>query len=406
MYIFDVYVFRQTLKPLILSLVVALVVLLIERMLRLLDLVLGAEGPLRLMFEIMTFLVPHYIALALPISLLFGVMIAFNRFSRDDEIDALQCAGISLARQSAATMVVALLVTAITAATLGYLKPFGRYAYQSMVFAASNAAFQSLVRPGVFIEAGDKTFLISSIGTETGTFSKVFLYEQNSPTESTVITARDGDLVRSGELGPPLLRLFDGIRLTLRDDQQTASRPETSTSGPTPGVLRFTELRMGLGQETQPIFRTRGIDEREFTLSELWRRQNNPPPGVRVSDMVAEFHARLARIVSVPFLPLLGIPLALGRRRSDRSYGIAIGLLAIIVYNQILDLGKNMAETGEISVLLGLWLPFVAFASVSTFLFIRASTRLPASSGGWAWSLLRPLTRAFEIGLARFGRRS
>ena len=69
---FDFYILRQTVKPLAVVLVVALFVLLIERMLRLLDLVLGAQGPLQIVFEIMAYLVPHYIGLALPISLLLG----------------------------------------------------------------------------------------------------------------------------------------------------------------------------------------------------------------------------------------------------------------------------------------------------------------------------------------------
>ena len=39
---FDLYILRETLKPLGLALVIALLVLLIERLLRLLDLLLGA----------------------------------------------------------------------------------------------------------------------------------------------------------------------------------------------------------------------------------------------------------------------------------------------------------------------------------------------------------------------------
>jgi lipopolysaccharide export system permease protein len=401
MRIFDLYVFRQTLKPLVLSLVIALAVLLIERMLRLLDLVLGAEGPLKIMFEIMAFLVPHYIGLALPLSLLIGVMIAFNRLSRDGEVDALQGAGISLLRQSCATVVVALLVTAITAGTLGYLKPFGRYAYQAMVFAVSNAAFQTLLRPGVFAELDDTTFLIQSIRAESGTFTKVFLYE-SKPSGSTVITARDGDLIRTVEEGPPLLRLFDGVRLTLRNGQQAAARPAADDAPPA-GVLQFTQLRMGLGQDEQRMFRRRGVDEREYTLTELWQRRHDPPAGVRQTDMVAEFHGRLARILSVPFLPLLGIPLALGQRRSERSYGIGIGLLVIILYNQILDLGENMAETGDISVIIGLWLPFAVFASGTLWMFLRASTRV--GTAGFSLSLPQFLVRGIDAGLARIGRR-
>ena len=390
----DLYVLRQILKPLAIALIVALLVLLIERMLRLLDLVLGAQGPVKVVFEIMGYLVPNYISLALPLSLLLGVRLAFNKLSRDGEIDTIQCAGVSLARQSRAALLAALGIAIVTMITLGYLKPYGRYAYQSTVFAIKNAAFQAFVQAGVFTKLEDAIFLVE--GVRAGAFSTVFLYESNDGA-STVLTARNGMLLRSADQGAPLLRLFDGVRLTVRGD---ADRTEPSTGQDTrpTGVLRFQELRMTLGEGRAPVFRPRGADEREYTLTELWQRRFEPPPGVRRSDMVAEFHSRVTSVLSVLFLPLLGIPLALGRRRSDRSYGLAIGLLVLIIYNQVLDLGKNTAETGAISPLLGLWLPFLAFASASIWLFHRASSRVPMSSGYGFPSLparLVPSTRAW-----------
>jgi lipopolysaccharide export system permease protein len=396
---FDVYVLHKTVRPLAISLVVALVVLLIERMLRLLDLVLGSQGPLKLMFEIMAYLVPNYIGLALPISLLIGVMVAFNTLSRDGEIDALQCAGVGLARQSRSTLFVALGVALVTGMTFGYLKPYGRYAYQAMVYTVSNAAFQTFVRAGVFSQIGDTTFHVGSISSSTGEFVKVFLYEDAGEGDATTITARDGTLVRSAESGLPALRLSDGVRLTQRSGEKAvrAGGPDA----PPVGVLRFQQLQTTLSAEQSPMFRPRGVDEREFTISEIWTRDFAPPPGVRRSDMIAEFNVRLARTTSVLFIPLLGIPLALGRRRTDRTFGIAIGLLVLIVYNQILDLGKNMAETGEISSLVGVWMPFFAFAATSVWLFWRSSTHLPRGGGLTLASLPSPLAHSLERGLAR-----
>jgi lipopolysaccharide export system permease protein len=245
----------------------------------------------------------------------------------------------------------------------------------------------------VFTELEGTTFLVE--GVRAGAFSTVFLHESNADGGTTAVTARNGMLVRPGDQAAPVLRLFDGVRLTVQEDDGGTEKT-AGQDAPRVGVLRFQELRMTLGEGQAPIFRPRGADEREYTLTELWQRRFEPPPGVRRSDMVAEFHSRVTRVLSVLFLPLLGIPLALGRRRSDRSYGLALGLLVLIVYNQVLDLGKNIAETGAISPLLGLWLPLLAFASASTWLFHRASSRVP-TSGGYAFpSLPAPLVRSVD----------
>ena len=79
----DFYILRRVLKPLGLALLVALLVLLLERVLRLLDFILGSDGPLTIFFEIIAYLVPEYAGLALPMSLLLGIMLGFNQLGRD-----------------------------------------------------------------------------------------------------------------------------------------------------------------------------------------------------------------------------------------------------------------------------------------------------------------------------------
>lgn len=394
---YDLYVLRQMVKPLVVALVVALLVLLIERMLRLLGLLLGAQGPLKLALEIMAYLVPHYIALALPISLLIGLMSAFNRLSRDGEIDALQCAGVGLARLSRIAVVVAFGVAVVTGITLGYLKPYGRYAYQAMIYTVTNAVLQAFVQAGVFTQFGDTTLLVH--GFDNRTFSRIFVYQDDND-RSAAITASEGMLTRQAD-GLPVLRLFDGIRLT--ENRENDARQHGAAASPAVGVLRFDQLRMSLSDARAPMFRPRGIDERELTITELWDQRYAPPPGIRSSDVIAEFHVRLAQTLSVPLLPLFGIPLALGRRRSDRSWGIAAGLLVLILYNQLLDFGKNLVESGETGPLSGIWLPFIAFAAVSCWLFWRASTRIPRA-GGIALPSWVPLSDLGSV-IARWTRR-
>jgi lipopolysaccharide export system permease protein len=371
----DLYIFRQILRPLAGALLIALLVLLIERMLRLLDFVLGSNGPLGVVFEILAYLVPHYMALALPISLYLGVLLGFNRLSRDGELDAFQSAGIGIARLARPAFCTAFWVMLIAAVMFSYLKPYGRYAYQSIVFDISNASFQAFLRAGVFTEIEGTTFLVEGISPDGMRFSKVFVYEQKADGKQSVITARDGGLNTANGDKEPLLYLFDGVRLELPP-------PGAATADAKPaslGLLRFDELRTSLGIDTARLFRPRGKDEREFTLFELWERRFDPPPGVRTSDMLAEFHGRIVRILSIPFLPFLAIPLALGRRRSDRSYGIVVGLLILVVYHQVLDLLENMGESQVIEPWIALWTPFVVFAVGSMLLFWRFSTRIPGT---------------------------
>ena len=374
----DFYILRQILRPLAIAMVMALVVFLIERMLRLLDLVLGSNGPLNIVFEILAYLVPHYMGLAMPISLFLGVLIGFSGLRRDGELDAMHGASIDLRRLARPAHVTASVLMIVAAITIGYLQPYGRYAYQSMVFAISNASFHAFLRAGVFAQADGTSFLIEEIRPDGIGFGRVFIHEATDEGDSVAITALGGRLGYDRAEALPMLRLADGVRLEVKEPEAFVTSDAEPTL-PSINVLQFDELRTNLGRDTTQLFRPRGKDEREFTLTELWQRRFDPPPDVRSSDMIAEFNGRLVRILSVPLLPFLAIPLALGRRRSDRSFGIATGLIVLVVYNQVLDLGENVTETGAIDPWLGLWTPFFAFAFGSLFLFHRATTKVPGT---------------------------
>ena len=93
------YILRQTMGPLLAAVAVALLVLLTERMLRLLDMVLDTGSGLTLLLQMLAFLVPHYMALALPVAFFLGVLLAFSRLHQNRELDALGSAGIGLRRR-------------------------------------------------------------------------------------------------------------------------------------------------------------------------------------------------------------------------------------------------------------------------------------------------------------------
>lgn len=373
----DLYVTRRILKPLIIALFVAVLVLLLERILRLLDLILGSEGPVGIFFQIMAYLVPEYAGLALPMSLLLGVMLGFNQLSRDGEVDAFQSSGLGLRHQARPAVVIGLITMVVTGIILGYVKPFSRYAYQSVVYAATETALNVLLRPNVFAEIGAMTVFIEGIRPETGTFTDVFIYNQEENGGSVVITARDGAMVRAPDGGAPILRLFNGIRIAVGSDSAKPPSAEENNQTTT-GVLRFNELRTVMTGENAGLFRARGGDRREYTLDELWRLRNAPPEGVRATDIASEFYSRIVQTLSIPFIPLLAISLGLvGRRRSDRIYGLAIGLLILIGYNQTLDLGKNLVQTGDVGPGLALWLPLALFAAGSVWMFYRVAECVP-----------------------------
>lgn len=379
----DLYLLRAISRPLATTLALALFVLLLERMVRVLDIVLGSHGTMNLVLRILASLMPQYAGVALPLALFLGILLGLRRLSRDSELVTLEAAGVGLHQMLRPVMLMSLLVCLLTTATLSYLQPMGRYAYRAMLFSLKNTFFEVGLEPGVFMSLGESTFMTEELSQDRRRAERIFIYNQEATGNWSAVTARSGALLDAGLGSPRAILLRDGLRLSGLGEEQASSTAQTTAApsdGDEPGsidgvfddqtgVLVFTAIRTILDQEQLNLSQPRGQDERELTLFELWQRRDNPPPEVAPREVVAELHGRIVRMLSVLVLPLLAMALAHGRTFRGRSVATPLGVVILIVYNEVLDFGENFAESGGTDPIFSLWLPFVVFSLGSVVYF-------------------------------------
>ena len=371
MAIYSRYLLAQIARPMITAILVALIALLAERTLRVIDLVVGWRGSLFIVFEMLGYLIPHYMGLALPVAFFLGILLTFSRLSREGELAAIYASGAGLP-QLLRPILLASTALAITVALLvSLLQPYARYAYRAATYALTNASFTSLLQDGLFTTLGDTTYMVEKISDDKSQMKGVFLYQGGEQRDSVTITATQGQTERAGPTEPIVLKLQDGL-------QQLVPHRDAADAGQSSGevVIRFREFETKLANP-EADFRPRGEDEREMTLLELWAATGNPPAGVEPWEIEFELVGRLVRILSLPVLPLMAIPLAIDRVRGQRSYGLVMGLAMLIAFHQILQVGEALADNNKIPTWLALWVPFGVFTLVSLVMFLRAATRVP-----------------------------
>lgn len=370
------YLLAQISRPMITTIVVALVALLAERTLRVVDLVVGWRGSLLVVVEMLGYLVPHYMGLAIPAAFFLGVLLTFARLSREGELAAIYASGVGLWQLLRPILVASVFLMLAVTLLASYLQPYGRYAYRAAAQALTNATFATLLQGGIFTTIGNTTYMVEGISPDRTRLERVFLYSHDEKGSSVTVTASSGEVERATPMSPIMLRLTDGLQQVVR----LPEKPGEETEGPGTVVLRFRNFETSFGDAmdgTEP----RGEDERELTLPELWRGLWLTPRGIDDSEVLAEFYGRVLRIISLPVLPLLAIPLALGRIRGQRSYGLPIGLALLIGYHQLLHFGEALVDDGEAPAVVAMWLPFAGFTALSLWLFIRAANRVPDPRG-------------------------
>ena len=377
----DRYLLGQVMRPMLAAILITLLAMLAERALRVIDLVLGWRGSLAIVVEMMSYLIPHYMVFALPAALFLGIMLAVARLSKEAEVDAMRAAGIGLARITRPLMLLAFVVLVLHLVLVSHLQPYARYAYRAAAFAITNASFQTLLRPGQFITLGQTTYRVDRLSEDREQFEGIFLFSEADADGTIVITAEDGRIEEQGVLVPLLLHLENGVQQFVPRPVEGENGGTSSSNGTPPLTLRFGSFTSDLSGSEPEAFRPRGDHERELTIPELFGFIGKPiellPEEIKPWEIESELSARLVRNLSILFVPLFALPLALSPRRAKRSYGFLIGVIIVVGYNQIISTGELLADNNELSSLIGIWLPFVAFGLATTAFFIHSARRVP-----------------------------
>jgi lipopolysaccharide export system permease protein len=347
--------------------------LLASRMLGFLDITLGKKNSFTAVFKMLAYLTPNYLGLAVPAALFLGILFGFNRMSKTHEVDAMLASGIGLDRLFRPILWLSLFLMVGNLLAVGWLQPYGRYSYRSVIYTLTNVDAFDLAREGIFMKSGQRTFILDQLNQSDNSFDRLFIFDDRGKAGgSETVTAKRGRMINTQNQATPVLRLEESGRLRL------GSYPDTSSSQ-TPSNAVSAQSQSAdfpLDRLAANIFRPRGADERELTLWEILWLQNDPPEGSTKPQMAAEFHNRILKILAIPMLAILALPFALSRGRSPGAYRFGIAVLLLVVFNVIIEQGTIATSLTGLSPWVSMWMPFLAFAAFASWRFRAACFKL------------------------------
>jgi len=376
--------------PLLTALGAGLSVLCAERIVQVLDITLGNRNSFGVVLELLAYWMPHYIGLAAPVALYLGLLFGFNKMSKDSELDAFLAAGVGLGRLTRPVCMISVVLAVNAALMFGWIQPYSLYAYRATVYALANVDVFYLAEEGVFMQTGKRTFILDKLERRDNSFEHIFMYDDNGNGGSETITALNGRLVDNPANSRPLLRLDDGHRMELKTKNSTVA----TTALEPPVVGDFKSADVAIGDLSERLFRPRGRNERELTLTELYSElQRDDLTDQRKWRLESQFHIRLAMVAFVLILPFLALPFAIGSRRVNRAYRFAVALALLVAAHEVLQQGHLITRVSGTSVWLTIWMPFSIFAGFAFWRFYASCYTLPRP---WLEPLLEDVADAVK----------
>lgn len=355
----DRYLLRLIILPMTVTLVIAAMLLLLDKMLRLFDFVINEGGPVSVVWQMLGARIPEYLSLGIPVSVLLGVVMAFRRLALSSELDALLGTGISQNRLLRIPLLVATFMAFMSFLLVGFFQPLSRYNYEELQFDLRSGSLGASIKVGEFVEIDEHLMLRIEESRDNGReLMRIFLQRTEEDGEQIVVTAKQGTFFATEDRDKILFRLYDGKLINL-SPQLTSPRTLT---------FEVHDLPIELPQST--VFRKRGEKFLELTLPELVTSLfGNDIDDETRHEYMGNLNYRLVQIFTVFALPFLGIALGVPPKRSASAVGVFAGVVLLVVFNEIAELAENIVAAGQAPASLAIWVPFIVFTLFSLHLY-------------------------------------
>jgi len=359
---------------------------------------------------------PSFITLSAPFATMTGALMAYGRFSSDNEILAMRSAGFKRFTIFQPVLTLGIVIAFVSLGVDDVLLPAGTKAFQQLWLELS------LKHPG--LELGEysvrnfrhTTFVTGAID-DTGIHPMIIVERDNSGNLNTTIARLASPAIKGNKEGFPGFRMHNVLSLipnSIRSDEWTWRRADymdyrllgdTSTiydQSENPAYMRILAVRSVIKEKSEKQRKNLGeqrarIERKKYELSleyhSLARGKAKVMENAKLN--IADDYSALEGLMesfpvdhslqiwkleyyqkfAIPFASLpfvfLSFPLGLLAKRSGRAVGFFIGLMLTTLYWSLLILGRSLGLRTEVSPFLVMIAPEIVLLIIGVGFYLR-----------------------------------
>lgn len=360
--ILDRYIIGEIITPFFLSIAALTLVLFLQKIFRLAELVVSKGATIWSTATILSYILPSFLVLTIPMSFLVATLTAFTRLGTDSEVTAMKASRISLYNMIRPVMFFAAAAFIATAVTSLIVAPQANHALKVHLFDMVKSRAMVGVEPGVFSSTFDGMVIYVDKMESLDKMEGIFISDERSAQEPYAIVARRGNLIADTSTLNVTLSMKEGAIHALPRDEQSYSTMSFDS-----GNL-YLDISNALIQQKGPT----GRDFDEIGSFELYREMKRfRAAGKPTLGIENELHKRLSMPFACLLFGLIGAPLGIRRTRSGKSAGMVIALLVFLVYYLLVGTGTKLSSTGSVPPVIAYWLPNVLMMIAAMVLVVK-----------------------------------
>lgn len=345
MRILDRYVVREFMGPFILSISAFIIIMLSGQLFMLVDFIVQKNVPVLAVVRMLLYSLPGIVAQALPVAVLFAVLISLGRLARDSELSTIRAAGVPFTR-----IVLPLILLGAVIGVGGFwlgetVVPWASHKSETIVREIILKDVLPSVEQDIFFAApGGRQFYVGQADKALGTMERIMVYETEYGSFPRIVSAR------RGHVGEGRWTLHDGVI------------HELDAAGHVTMSMSFEKLEI-IMDSTMETFVSSQKTPREMTRKELKSHIDLfEKSGIRVEGLRVEYHLKLAEPMAALVFAVIGAPLAArSPRRAGGYFGVVAAAVLSFSYFVVQAVARSVGMKGMMQPVTAVWIPNAAF---------------------------------------------
>jgi len=350
------YIFRQLVIALLFVAMTLTLIVSLFGSLRLVDFIINRGLPLSVLFELIAFRVPGFLAIILPIATVVAILAVYNKLLNDSELVVMRASGVSQWSVAAPGIVLALCVTAISFPLYLYVSPLMYSNFKAQQFNYRNVFGSILLQERQFNTPTDKFTIYIRKREGHGELRGIFAHDARDPDKPVTYLAERGIATQTDK----------GMRVIMFNGSQQLIDRETGRLT----LFYFDQYSLDLGflNKTDEY---RWIGPQERFLGGLLHPDDSANDKFYATQLIAEVHRRLTSPLYILAYAIIGLSALLIGDFNRRGQTVRIlAAIAIIIVLQLTGLSLfNLSRKTLAIVPLTYALPLGTTAVMAFFLF-------------------------------------
>lgn len=406
------YILKEMIGPTVLGFAFYTSIILMQKLFDMAGMIIRRSLSASAVGKLLLLSLPHIVVLTVPMSLLFGVLIAVGRLSADSEIIAMRALGISARAIYRPVLVLSFAMFLLNLYLINVVMPRGNSQFQALRAEILTSSVEKEIKPRVFYDEYENLVIyVNDVDRQTGAWKGVFVADsrsaeeglsegttpaqikeraaahQNQLSDVSALTSGGGQRVVVAETGTlSVLKPGKQVWMDLKNAETHVWDPRKPDRY---DRNRNDVQRILVADTTMPEQSTLNLARsfREMNLRELLQQSHM----LRRGDPLAYNIARveIQKKFAIPFACLvfgiLGLPLGITNRRGGKSSGFSLSIAIILFYYVMLNNGEHLAVAGSVSPFIGMWGANIILLVMGVYLLVRANRDAGArrDSGGF-----------------------